>query len=83
MIYHASAAALAREGGGVKHACFTDERVARDPVIFEPHILSGSYCLVFFVRGFRCGMDELLHRRGVWDATFRPAIDGLERIAGE
>jgi hypothetical protein len=35
MIYDAGTPALPREGRGVKHACFIDERVARDLVVFE------------------------------------------------
>jgi hypothetical protein len=42
----------------MKHASFTDERVARDPAFFEAHIASGSYRPVFFVRSFRRSLDE-------------------------
>jgi hypothetical protein len=83
MINDASAPILPREGHGMKYAFLTDERVARDLVFFEPHIPPGTYRPVFLLRGFGCGMDELLHCRGVRDATILPVIDGFERVAGE
>jgi hypothetical protein len=58
MIYDASTPALPREGSSVHHPRFADERVARDPAFFEPHIPPGSYRLVFFVRDFRRSLDE-------------------------
>ena len=52
MIYDADAQALPCEGRGVQHALFTEERVARDPAFFEPHIPPGptawcSSCAAF------------------------------------
>ena len=61
---HARAQPLPSEGSGMQHALFTDERVARDSVFFEPHIPPGSYRLVFFVRGFRRNLDEAPDGRG-------------------
>jgi hypothetical protein len=61
---------------------FTDERVARDPFFFEPHIPSGSYGPVLFVRGFRYNTNKLLARRGVRDAGILFGTEGLERVAG-
>src|SRR5215203_7058732 len=83
MIYDASTTALPREGRGVQHASFTHERVARDPIIFEPHITPGSYCLVFFVRGFGRSLDEDPDGLGVRSTVGSIEADGFECVARE
>lgn len=42
----------------MQHARFTDERVARDPDLFEPDIPPESYRLTVFVMGIRRSLDE-------------------------
>src|SRR5687767_4076713 len=83
MIYHASASALSREGGGVQHPRFADERVARDPISFEPHIPPGSYCLVFFVRGLGRSLDEAPDCRWVRSTVRSIEADRFECVARE
>jgi hypothetical protein len=83
MIYDASTPALPREGSSVQHASFTDERVARDSVIFVPHITPGSYCLVFFVRGLRHHLDEAPDGRGIRSTVGSIEADRFECVARE
>jgi hypothetical protein len=83
MIYDAGAQALPCEGRGVQHALFTEERVARDPAFFEPHIPPGPYCLVFFVRGFRRSLHEASDGLGVRSTVGSIEADGFECVARE
>src|SRR5215208_4144381 len=83
MIYDASTPALPREGSSVQHASFTDERAARDSVIFVPHITPGSYCMVFFVRGLRHHLDEAPDGRGVRSTVGSIEADRFECVARE
>jgi hypothetical protein len=61
----------------MQHTLLTDERVARDSVFFEPHIASGSYRLVFFVRSFRRSLDEVPDGRGVRSTVGSIEADGF------
>ena len=67
----------------MQHACFTDERVARDPAFFEPHITPGSYCLVFFVCGFRRSLNEAPDGRRVRSSVGSIEANGFECVARE
>ena len=49
----------------MQHPRFADERVAPDPISFEPHVPPGSYRLVFFVRGLGRSLDEAPDCRSV------------------
>jgi hypothetical protein len=83
MIYDTSTPALPCEGSSVHYASLTDERVARDSVIFEPHIPPGSHCLMFFMRGLRYRLDKAPDGRGVWGSVRSAEADGFESVTGE